>query len=424
MGPKCRLPLMMKNKWPMDRAYLSKDPKRIYFTTDKVNEFTRLACMDVAKGTIQYLSTSIKWGVTDLELNEDAKQLAFTTNEDGLSVLYLLNSTTNQFKQVKSRPKGVYSGLSFPKNGIDLSVTINNAQSPSDVFVYYTLSGTETRWTEGETGGIPTQAILPPSLIQWKSFDGKMISGFMFSPPKTFSGKRPVMISIHGGPEGQSLQRFQGANNYYPNEMVGRGGEVIIYPNVRGSTDYGKTFLSADNGFKIEESVKAIEALLDWIAEQPQLDKDRIIVMAGSFGGYMTLAVSTFYSNQIKCAIDVVGISNLKTSLKNTESYRHNLRRVEYGDERDTEMATFLEKISPLNHVEKIRHPLFIVQGGNDPRVPRTEAAQMAEKIRKNNGVVWYLEAKDEGHGFRKKNNIDFQRNATILFMIKYLLGD
>ena len=402
------------------QGVFSKNQQRIYFTTDKDNEFTRLAYMDVVKGTIQYLSSSIKWGVTDLDLSEDGKQLAFTTNEDGLSMLYMLNTTTNQFRQIKSLPTGVYSGLSFHKNGIDVSITINNAQSPSDVFVYNSQSGKYSRWTESETGGIPTQAILPPSLIQWKSFDDKMISGFMFSPPKSFAGKRPVIINIHGGPEGQSLPTFQGANNYYLNEM----GVVIIYPNVRGSTGYGKTFLSADNGFKREESVKDIGALLDWIAQQPQLDKDRIMVMGGSYGGYMTLAVSTFYSSKIKCAIDVVGISNFNTFLKNTESYRRDLRRVEYGDERDPEMATFLEKISPLNHAEKIKHPLFIVQGGNDPRVPRTEAAQMAEKIRQNNGVVWYLEAKDEGHGFRKKTNIDFQRNATILFMRKYLLGD
>ncbi len=402
------------------QGVFSKNQKRIYFTTDKDNEFTRLAYMDVVKGTIQYLSSSIKWDVTDLDLSEDGKQLAFTTNEDGFSMLYMLNTTTNQFRQIKSLPKGVYSGLSFHKNGIDLSITINNAQSPSDVFVYNSQSGKYSRWTESETGGIPTQAILPPSLIQWKSFDDKMISGFMFSPPKSFAGKRPVIINIHGGPEGQSLPTFQVANNYYLNEI----GVVIIYPNVRGSTGYGKTFLSADNGFKREESVKDIGALLDWIAQQPQLDKDRILITGGSYGGYMTLAVSTFYSSKIKCAIDIVGISNFNTFLKNTESYRRDLRRVEYGDERDPEMATFLEKISPLNHAEKIKHPLFIVQGGNDPRVPRTEAAQMAEKIRQNNGVVWYLEAKDEGHGFRKKTNIDFQRNATILFMKKYLLSD
>ncbi len=419
-GTKVALTSQDEKQVAYGQGVFSKDNKRIYFTTDKDNEFSRLAFMNVENRTIHYLTSGINWSVSDIDLSDDGKQLAFTTNENGESKLYILNTNTNQYRQINSLPSGVYSGLSFHKNSNNLSITINNAQSPSDVFVCNIQSNKVARWTESETGGIPTKSILPPSLIQWKSFDSKMISGFMFSPPKSFIGKRPVIINIHGGPEGQSLPTFQGANNFYLNEM----GVVIIYPNVRGSTGYGKSFLSSDNGYKREESVKDIGALLDWIAQQPQLDKDRIMVTGGSYGGYMTLAVSTFYSNQIKCAIDVVGISNFNTFLKNTESYRRDLRRVEYGDERDPEMATFLEKISPQNNAEKIKHPLFIVQGGNDPRVPRTEAAQMAEKIRQNNGVVWYLEAKDEGHGFRKKNNIDFQRNATILFMKKYLLSN
>jgi dipeptidyl aminopeptidase/acylaminoacyl peptidase len=146
------------------------------------------------------------------------------------------------------------------------------------------------------------------------------------------------------------------------------------------------------------------------------------MVTGGSYGGYMTLAVATNYNDRIKCGLDVVGISNFNTFLKNTESYRRDLRRVEYGDDRDTAMSAFFEKIAPLNNAGKIKKPMFIVQGGNDPRVPRTEAVQMADKIKANGGIVWYLEAKDEGHGFRKKTNADFQRLATILFMQKYLL--
>jgi dipeptidyl aminopeptidase/acylaminoacyl peptidase len=179
-----------------------------------------------------------------------------------------------------------------------------------------------------------------------------------------------------------------------------------------------------DNGIKREESVRDIGALLDWIAKQPDLDPTRVMVTGGSYGGYMTLAVATHYNDRIKAALDVVGISHFTTFLKNTESYRRDLRRVEYGDERDPQIAEFFEKIAPLNNAQKISKPLFIVQGGNDPRVPRTEAVQMAEKVRKNGGTVWYLEAKDEGHGFSKKNNADFQRYATILFIKNYLLDN
>jgi dipeptidyl aminopeptidase/acylaminoacyl peptidase len=162
---------------------------------------------------------------------------------------------------------------------------------------------------------------------------------------------------------------------------------------------------------------------LDWIKTQPDLDADRIMVMGGSYGGYMTLAVSFHYADKIRCAVDIVGISNFVTFLKNTESYRRDLRRVEYGDERDPKMYEFLEKISPLNNVDKMSKPMFIIQGTNDPRVPVTEATQMRDKLKVKGNTVWYLEAKDEGHGFRKKANSDFQRLAMIMFMKEYLLN-
>jgi dipeptidyl aminopeptidase/acylaminoacyl peptidase len=312
---------------------------------------------------------------------------------------------------------GVYSSPRFHNNNVDIAITIASAQSPADVFVLNIVTNKLERWTESETAGIVASQLRSPDLIKWKSFDGKEISGFYYKPDTKFTGRRPVIITIHGGPEGQYRPGFQGASNYYLNEM----GAAIIYPNVRGSSGYGKTFIASDNGFKREESVKDIGALLEWIALQPELDADRVMVTGGSYGGYMTLAVAVNYADRIRCALDVVGISHFGTFLKNTESYRRDLRRVEYGDERDPKMSAFFEKISPLNNAGKITKPMFIVQGGNDPRVPRTEAAQMAEKIRSNKGVVWYLEATDEGHGFAKKNNQDFQRYVTVLFMQRYL---
>ncbi len=228
-----------------------------------------------------------------------------------------------------------------------------------------------------------------------------------------------MIINIHGGPESQFQPGFLGRNNYFFNEM----GISMIYPNVRGSSGYGKSYLDADNGFKREESVKDIGALIDWIATQPDLDKDRILIMGGSYGGYMTLAVSFHYSDKIRCAVDVVGISNFNTFLKNTEAYRKDQRRVEYGDERDPKMAAFFETIAPLNHTDKIKKPLFIIQGGNDPRVPASEAIQMKEKIKQSGGTVWFLMAKDEGHGFKKKSNIDFQFCAILEFINQYLIN-
>jgi dipeptidyl aminopeptidase/acylaminoacyl peptidase len=408
------------DKIAYQQAAYSRDGKGIFCMTDRENEFLRLAYMDLASKKVDYITTKINWDVDEFTMSDDRNKIAFLTNENGISKLYVMDAAGRQFKLMEGLPLGVFGSLAFHKNNNDLAISVNTAQSPTDVYVVTTASGKIERWTESETGGIITSQLSLPRLISWKSFDGKTISGIFYAPPAKFTGKRPVIINIHGGPEAQSLPTYLGSYNYYLNEL----GIAVIFPNVRGSSGYGKTFLAADNGMKREESVKDIGTLLDWIANEPTLDASRIMVTGGSYGGYMTLAVATNYNDRIRCALEVVGISNFNTFLKNTESYRRDLRRTEYGDERDPAMAAFFEKIAPLNNAAKITKPLFIVQGGNDPRVPRTEAIQMADKVRGNKSVVWYLEAKDEGHGFRKKNNVDFYLYASVFFAKKYLLGE
>jgi dipeptidyl aminopeptidase/acylaminoacyl peptidase len=255
-------------------------------------------------------------------------------------------------------------------------------------------------------------------LIHWKSWDDRSISGFLYKPPAKFSGKHPVIINIHGGPEGQERPDFRGQDNYFINEL----GVAIIYPNVRGSTGYGKTFQKLDNGFLREGSYKDINSLLDWIQTQPDLDASKVMVTGGSYGGFMTLAVATQYNDRICCAVDEVGPSNLVTFLEHTSGYRQDLRRVEYGDERDPKMREFLEKIAPANNAKNITRPLFVIAGQNDPRVPASESAQMVQVVRKNGTPVWWLLGKDEGHGFAKKKNQDYQFYATVMFVKEYLL--
>ena len=401
---------------------INKNGTGIYFITDKDNEFKRLAYEDLSTQNIKYLTSAIPWDVEKFDVSEDGKRIAFITNEAGQSKLYLLNTTTpmQQYFPIRTIPEGVYSDLAFHQNSKHFVVSVSTAKSPTDLYVISISNGKTERWTASEMGGLVADELQSPELIKWKSFDEKEISGFYYKPPAKFLGKRPVIINIHGGPEGQSLPMFQGANNYYVNEM----GVAIIFPNVRGSLGYGKTFLLADNGLKREDAVKDIGALLDWITQQPDLDTSRIMITGGSYGGYMTLATATNYNNRIRCALEVVGISNFNTFLKNTEGYRRDLRRQEYGDERDSAISSYFGQIAPINNAQKITKPLFIIQGSNDPRVPRNESVQMAAKVRNNGNTVWYLEAKDEGHGFRKKNNIDFQRYASVLFVRNFLLND
>ncbi len=401
-------------------AEFSHDGKGLYITSDKDNEFQRLAYMDMDSGKVQYLTSDIAWDVSGFELSPDGKTIGFLTNEAGISKAYLMDTATKKYRAIQGLPTGVISSSKWHENSRDIAFTINSARSTSDVYSLDAQTNEIARWTESELGGLLAKDLVEPDLIRWKSFDGLEISGFLYRASDKFTGKRPVIINIHGGPEGQSQPIFQGRNNFYLNEL----GVSIIYPNVRGSTGYGKTFVAMDNALKRLDSVKDIGALLDWIATQPDLDAERVMVTGGSYGGYMTLAVATTYNERIRCSLDVVGISHFATFLKNTESYRRDLRRVEYGDERIPEIAAFFEEMAPLNNASKITKPLFVVQGGNDPRVPLTEAEQMVAKVKNNKSPVWYLMAKDEGHGFRKKNNADFQFYATTLFVRQYLLGE
>jgi dipeptidyl aminopeptidase/acylaminoacyl peptidase len=397
----------------------SKDGKKIYTTTDKDNEFKRLATIDTKTGRHEYLTDHIKWDVDEFAVCKDGAQLAFITNEDGLAALHLLDPSTRKEKALPKLPAGQVAGLVWHNDSHDLGFEIANAQSPPDVYSLDTRGGKVERWTKSETGGLQTKDFREPELVHWKSFDGKIISGFLYKPPARFTGKRPVVINIHGGPEGQSRPGFMGKLNYYLDEM----GVAILFPNVRGSTGYGKTFLKMDNGFLRQDSYKDIDALFAYIKGRNDIDAERVMVTGGSYGGHMTLAISTFYSDKIRCSLDVVGPSNLVTFLKNTQGYRRDLRRVEYGDERDPKMAEFLEKIAPANNAQMIKKPLFVVQGKNDPRVPASESEQMVAAIRRTGTPVWFLMANDEGHGFAKKKNSDFQFYATIEFMQKFLLN-
>jgi dipeptidyl aminopeptidase/acylaminoacyl peptidase len=401
------------------QAQFARDGKSVFVATDKDSEFQRLMRLDLATRQFTVLTKDIPWDVDEFDLSKDGRTLAFITNEDGVGVLHLMDAQSGKELKVPKLPLGVPSNLSWHENSRDLAFNMTSAKSPFDVYSLDVKSGQVDRWTDSETGGLNTSSFVEPQLIKLKSFDGTPISAFVYRPdPQKFPGKRPVAINIHGGPESQSRPGFQARNNYYLNEL----GVGIIYPNVRGSSGYGKTFVTLDNGFKREDSVKDIGAIIDWVKKGGDFDAKKIAVMGGSYGGYMVLASATHFAEDIKCAVDVVGISNFLTFLKNTQDYRRDLRRAEYGDERDDKMRQFLEKISPTTNVKKIKSPMLVVQGQNDPRVPVTEAEQMVKAIRDQGGVVWYLMAKDEGHGFAKKKNNDFQFLATILFFKEHLM--
>lgn len=376
--------------------------------------------MDIKTGAFSPRGPVEKWDVDAFDISPDGSFIVYATNEAGMSKVKILDTKSGKVRVVDGLPAGIVGGFDISEWG-EIGITFTSARSAADAYSIDPKSLKVTRWTESETGGLDVSKNVEPELITVKSFDGLLVSGFLYRPDSAkFPGKRPMIMNVHGGPEGQSRPGFQGRNNYMLNEM----GVAIFYPNVRGSTGYGKNFVSLDNGpFKREDSVKDMGAFLTALGKDASLDASRFGLAGGSYGGYMCYAAAVQYKDQLRATNCIVAISNFVTFLENTQSYRRDLRRVEYGDERDPAQRAKLIEISPLTRVAEISKPMFVVTGGNDPRVPASEADQIVKAIRDKGGVAWHLLGKNEGHGFAKKENVDYQFWATLMFWKQNLLN-
>ncbi|MDP8912193.1 MAG: prolyl oligopeptidase family serine peptidase, partial [Pseudomonadota bacterium] len=393
----------------------------LWVTSDEGSDFQRLGTLDPATGRFTPVAPERSWDVENFDISEDGSFIAYTVNEAGVSRLKLLDPRTRQVREVRALPNGTIGALEIAPWG-DIGLTVSSARSPADVYSVSPQALVVTRWTESETGGLDTSRNVEPGLVEVRSFDGERVSGFLYRPdPKKFPGRRPLIVNIHGGPEGQSRPGFLGRNNYYLNEL----GIAIFFPNVRGSTGYGKRFVALDNGPDLREnSVQDIGAFLDTLSKDRAIDPKRIGITGGSYGGYMCYAGAIRYGNRLRGANCSVAISNWVTFLENTQSYRRDLRRVEYGDERDPVQRAKLLAISPMTRSRELNIPLMVVTGGNDPRVPASEADQMVKAVRANGRTAWHLLARDEGHGFSKKVNQDYLFWTSLMFWQQNLLGD
>ena len=392
----------------------------LWVTSDEGSDFQRLGTLDPKRGKFTPRSPETKWDVDSFDIAADGSFIAYVVNEAGVSKLRLLDPKSGAVREVTGLPKGTIGGVKIAPWGT-IGLTLSSARVPSDAFSVDPATLAVTRWTMSETGGLDPANNAEPEFVEVKSFGGETVSGFLYRPdPAKFPGKRPLIVSIHGGPEGQFVPGFRGRSNYLINEL----GVAMFHPNVRGSTGFGKRFVSLDNGpFLRENSVKDIGAYLDRLAADPAIDAGRMAVTGGSYGGYMCYASAIRYSAQFKAADCIVAISNFVTFLENTQGYRRDLRRVEYGDERDPKQRAKLMEISPLSSVERLSIPLMVVTGGNDPRVPKSEADQMVAAVRAKGRTAWHLVGQNEGHGFGKKENIDYQFWSELQFWQKHLLG-
>ena len=387
----------------------------VFFASDMDADTVMLHRMRRNDGVIEVVAGSSPWGIEQFAIK--GARLAFTVNEDGISRLRLLALPGLVPVPLPDLPSGIYYSLQFSADGGRLGFAVNRATAPTDVFSIDLADMALTRWTRSEPGGLREEAMATPELVRYPTFDGREIPAFVYLPAS--AGPHPVLIDIHGGPESQYRPRFSYSTQFLVNAM----GIAVVAPNVRGSAGYGKAYLKLDNGYLREDSVRDIGALLDWIATRDDLDAGRVAVSGGSYGGYMVLASLVHFGDRLVAGVERVGISNFVTFLKNTQGYRRDLRRVEYGDERDPDMHAFLQRISPLNQVQRIASPMLISQGLNDPRVPASESEQIVRALRDRHVPVWYVLARDEGHGFRKKVNRDYLVAATALFLHRHLLN-
>lgn len=415
-----QMTLVSPDKGVCSGGEFTRDGKSILFTADNGGEFRRLYRYDIASGKMAPITDLVPWDVASFDLSDDGQLLAYTVNQDGISVLHLRNEWIGQEYAPPKLPICLISGLSWRPKSHELGMNVSASDQPSDVYSYNADTSALERWSVGLDGRMQGESPVSPQPVHWRSFDGRSLSAFLYRPdPKLFPGKRPVIIDVHGGPASQSRPSYLYWSLYYPNHL----GVALVYPNIRGSTGYGKTFLTLDDGRHREDAVRDIGTLLDWIATQPDLDSRRVMIRGASYGGYISLAAAARYPERITCAVDQYGISDLATLLDHDLPGNLAYNRLEYGDERDPEMRAWMERMAPLHNADKISKPLMIIHGLNDSRVPYSEAVQMTERVRRNGVPVWTLTAANEGHGFKNHyGNILYEFCAEIEFVRRYLL--
>jgi dipeptidyl aminopeptidase/acylaminoacyl peptidase len=388
----------------------------LYLASDNGRQFLSLAWLDVATGEMTYLRDD-QWNVDSLALTHDGMRMALAYNEDGYSRLLLFDVSQGWDARVEmpvpELPRGIFD-VTWSRDGKQLAISMYTPTDATDVWIWDVQEEKLWRATRSSLGGIPQASFVAPSLVHYTTFDGREIPAFFHLPRATEPRSLPVVINVHGGPEGQSRPDFDPVVQY----LVARG-YAVLEPNVRGSTGYGYDYQSLDDVRLRMDSVVDLQHAVFWLRDSGIADPKRIAVMGGSYGGFMVLSAITTYPDLWAAAVEVVGIANFVTFLENTGPWRRKLREAEYGSlEYDRE---FLEQISPIHKVDRITTPLFVVHGANDPRVPVGEAEQIVAALRERNVPVEYMRFEDEGHGLVKCSNRLIAYPAIADFLDTYL---
>jgi dipeptidyl aminopeptidase/acylaminoacyl peptidase len=398
-------------------AQFSSDGQSVYALSDRDSDHLRIWRSDLAKGTWTPV-TDADLAIEGFATSPVSSLLAVVVDRGSTGELRLIDGMSGKRRPAPSLPPGVIWNLAWHRTGTAIGVEFAGARTSRDAYAIDLKSNTLERWTASEVGGANPESLADAEIIEWKSFDGLKIPGVLYKPASRFTGPRPVIINVHGGPELRERPRMLGRSNYFRNEL----GIAVIYPNIRGSSGYGKTYEHLDDGLKREDAVKDIGALLDWIATRPEFDKTRVLLTGSSYGGYITLASAIAYGDRIRCAIEGFGLSDFVAFLEGTDPARRRDRLLEYGDPSDPEIRAFLKRISPLTSAASLKIPLFVAQGAKDTRVPPDQAEAMVKAVRKNGTPVWYV-VYDAGHEELSITANDYTIYAWTVFIQKYLLN-
>jgi dipeptidyl aminopeptidase/acylaminoacyl peptidase len=399
-------------------AKFSRDGQGVYLISDRDSEFKKLRYVNLFTAEKAILSDHIPWDIEELAISRDGHYLAYVSNEAGASKLNMVDLRAHQDLAPPRLPApGIIDHVKFDAEGKRLVFGFASAALPRDAYVLDLATNRLEAWTHSEAGPVDTTKFVTPRLTQFPTFD-RIDGRFRQEPVYVYEpatpGLHPVLLVLHGGPESQFRPGFDPWLQYVVNEL----GFAVVAPNLRGSSGYGKAYLALDNGMLRDDVVKDLGAIIVWVSSQSTFDRKHVAVAGGSYGGFLALAALANYGDRLIGGVDLAGIADFISFLSNTAPYRQSLRRAEYGDERDPEMRAYLRRISPLTNADRISKPLLVVHGKNDPRVPLSEAEQIVARLRSRGGDVWYLQAKDEGHGFRKKQNRDAYYRTFAQFIL------
>ena len=399
-----------------DMAWMP-DGSGFYLASNQGRDKANLAFLDVRTHTLRYTEDSPMEldDATGIAIDRQGTTLFYAWNNNGTSMAKLRDIKSGRVQDFRGLPKGVIGQGSFNGDGSRVAFSYSSPAINGDVWVWDVVQNKAWQVTHSTRSGIPESSFVEPQLVSYPSFDGTMIPAFLYLPKgagKTSS--LPAIVSVHGGPEAQERAWFNPVYQYFLNR-----GYAVLAPNIRGSAGFGTKYLHMDDYKKRKDAIEDVAQAAGYLKSSGYADPGKLVIMGGSYGGFMTLAQATMHPELWAAAVDIVGIANWRTFFQHTGAWRRANRATEYGDpDKDPE---FMDSISPINFVDRIRAPLFVIAGANDPRVPQEESDQMVAKVKARGVPVEYIAFPDEGHGMAKRANRITGYSAIAEFLDKYV---